>query len=499
MILPALAGRTPGERIALECLLQRSFSHVSGGLHPGQFDMAFMVDEQPRITGAGIEMRPPDELERMLDEADLDALDRYLKDNEEALEGILLDASHGERYLTLDRIQALVFLTALGQDVIYRDENGQLVKVKKQDLAERMDELPEEFRTLVQPESARLSSANAMGIIADDAAMLHKKLGGLEENLLEQDLNRKPFEAYAKELDKRAIRIMLGFLCTTDAGLKLLNELPDRALAGEVVDHSTICDIGIEVLSRLDIPESPLAQEIAEVIRSWKNIKMGHTTADDLVRRQLAEGQSLPTPDDPDYRQNFLESAGKTMQLVDLLVEKGFRRGAGKLTPLFEQKQALTRTMQSPEFAALPEDQRQQHERRLQVVESSIALKLTGLAALHDKLGEDGETLREALKRLEAVGYEEAQFDSILGDIRARRSRATEEPQTFLLQPMPMRRSVSERLHADGWLGQTAAVPQNIRQSGASLRSAPTTRRRFHSMWLLSEGTDGNDTHTLRP
>jgi hypothetical protein len=417
---------TPEERVALECMLQSCFSHVSGGLDPRSFDIAFMVDERPKFTGETSVMKTPQDLTAELKRATLQEMNRVAKEHEEAIDGLLKDASHGERYLTLDRIRALVYLNSLGQDVIYRDKNGRLVKAKKKDLMRRLNELPEDVQKLVKNPQARLDASNAVGIIADDAAMLYAKIAKLNKKIDDTHLDRKPFDDFAKELDKRAIRILLGFLTTDPDALRELNALPDTALrTGQAFDHSTFCEIAIRHVQRMETKHGQAFPKIREVIEGWQQIKMGKFNADDLVRQKLklAAGAPLPKPSDPKYRTAFKAVVADTQRAIGFMTRLGFQRGAKELTPLFAEQKKLRAVVNDPAFAQRPLGDRRVIEARLRAVEGSVKLKLTGLAALYDKLGPQQKALKDALGSI--PDYEAKEFDAALDEVRKRRVPAT--------------------------------------------------------------------------
>ena len=239
---------TANERVALECMLQGTFRRVSNGLSVDDFDMSFMADERVKFSGESIEQRGPGELLDLLNKADPETLAKHVDDINSALEGLYADLPHGERYRSPDRIMGLVWLTSLGQDV-YVKENGAFVRRKKSDLIKQgLENLPEDVRALVLNKRARLSKWMALGIAVDAAGFLGKKLPKKARDLKKPDLDKHPYGGYVKELDKRAIRILMGFLTTHPEGLSRLNALPDAALKGATVDHSTICKIGTRML-----------------------------------------------------------------------------------------------------------------------------------------------------------------------------------------------------------------------------------------------------------
>jgi hypothetical protein len=449
VIKQRLGGVTADERVILECVLQSCFTHASGGLDPSSFDMAFMVDDRAKFTGETSVMKSPADIAAELRKPpNVEYLKQLAKEHDDAISSLLKDASHGERYLTLDRIQMLVYLNSLGQDILYRDKNGKLVKAKKADLLDKLHELPEDVQALVKNDNAKLNPSNAVGIIADDAAMLYKHLPGIEAGIDKTGLDRKPFDDYAKELDKRAIRIMVGFLCTHPEGLAELNKLPGKALKGGKVDHSTFCDITLGVIKKIEASSGKQYGAIREVIEGWQGIKMGKFNADDLVRQKLriADGTALPDPSSGQYKRAFESVVADTMKVVDFMVERGVQKGAQEMAPLFKARKRLQGEVSAPGFAQRPALEQEQVKAQLDVANSAARLKLTGIAALHDKLGPQQKTIMDALKSV--PDYDDKLFKECMDEVKKTKRGG---PNAFLPRrlwrfgvtapPLPLRRA----------------------------------------------------------
>ncbi len=375
----------PEMRVALEFLLQASFQVVSKGRKPDDFDMSYMVDERPKFSGESLELAGPGRLAADISQADPETLARQITVLENAAKGIVADAPHGERYLSTGRIMMLVWLTSLGQDVLVF-ENGRLVSKKKADLVKQAQG---ELLDLVKSKNAKLEPWMALGIVVDDAGFLGKKLPDRAREAADSGGDREPLAAYVKELNKRSIRILLGFILSDPEGQRLLNELPERALRGEVCDHSTICDIGLKVLERMEAQRGHKLDNVRELIATSRDVKKGTADVDEIVRRQLNKqpGDPLPAPDSDEYRKAFEGYVRNTKRVVNVMTTQAIKAGAQEMKPLFESRAALQKQIDAPDFASKPAAEQAAIKERKKAVDLAIEVQLLPLAAWHKNLG----------------------------------------------------------------------------------------------------------------
>jgi len=336
----------PEERIALEFLLQSSFNSVSGGLNPRVFDIAYMVDEWPRWSGDAIELRGPSEIADLVEGADPETLQKYARELDQALVTQAGDFPHGERYQTSDRRRSLMYLTGLGDDVML-PEPGQkglrFARRKKATLAGNpaaLGKLPKEVQDFVTNKHARVDEWMAVGIIIDDMGFLGKKLRDLTAELHNPGATSRLLDQHVKEFDKRAIRIMKGFLTTTKTGREELNKLPKDLLEGATPNHGTLCDIMLRVI---DSGEAnflgPDLQQVKKVVEGWKKVKMyGHHGAADNLVRNRRPGAVADGPGSPAYRRALADAMTESIDAMEAMAKQGMMRGSQKLKGLFDAR-----------------------------------------------------------------------------------------------------------------------------------------------------------------
>lgn len=375
----------PEMRVALEFLLQASFQSVSSGRSADDFDISYMVDDRPKFSGESLELTGPSRIAGSIADADPQTLAAHIRTLENAARGIVADAPHGERYLSPGRIMALVWLTSLGQDVMVF-EDGRLVKKKRADLVQHAQG---ELLGLLENHNAQLEPWMMLGIAVDDAGFLGKKLPRRASEAANAASDEMPLASYAKELNKRSIRILLGFIVSDPEGRRMLNELPERSLRGEVADHSTICDIGLKVLESMEAASGHRLNNVRELIETSRDVKQGTADVDEIVRRQLnkAPGDPLPAPDTPEYRRAFEAYARNTKRVVNVMTTHAVRAGAMEMKPLFDARKELAAQMAAPDFANAPEAVRTDTEHRMRALELAIEVQILPLAAWHNDLG----------------------------------------------------------------------------------------------------------------
>ncbi|NQT85669.1 hypothetical protein HQ560_02830, partial [bacterium] len=379
----------PYERKAIELLLAASFRSASGGLDADSIDAAYMADDLNVTLGKSVELDGPAAFLLKCSEATSpDEIKAIIKAQEKSYGDLKVNAPHGERYLSPDRIRALVWLNSLGQDILVRVKGkAGFVKMKKS------KELPagivdaENVRKLLDTDgpNIKLESWMALGIVIDDLGFLGKKLPALTEELHRRPGNRAPMDDLVKELDKRAIRILLGFIVTDPDGLRELNDLARRVVKeGARCDHKTICEIGKRVL----VKHKGAVGDAADILDSWAAVKLGDAKGLDLVLRRAKRLKITPPPDptaDPGKFMELLDAeVNDTYRTINFLSQGAMQSGGKLLKPLFERRSAHAKA--AKDLNATQAD-RDTAELNRVAVEQNIRHRMTSMAAWYPKLG----------------------------------------------------------------------------------------------------------------
>jgi len=222
-------------------------------------------------------------------------------------------------------------------------------------------------------------------------------------------------DALARELDKRSIRILLGYICTDPAGLKALNDLAAKVANNNArCDHETICQIGKQVLGNTKIGDT----DFRALLDNWAAVKLGSIKGRDLVQRRAQRlGIAAPDPDtDPTgFMRLFQGEVDDTFKALKFLSQKAMENGSRELKPLFDERAAFGRAAKDPNVT---QAEREHALRQFDILDNDIRYRMTSMTAWYPKLGghlddaQHGENEFKANYRqaFEAVGADSRDF-----------------------------------------------------------------------------------------
>jgi hypothetical protein len=431
----------PHERKAIELLIDAGFRLASGGLAPEAIDASFMVDGVDVVRARSVELTDPAKIiDQCKAATSADGLKKPLEQIQESYKNLLQNMPHGERYLTPDRIMALVWLNSLGQDVLVRQPGTRGFVRMKKGAALEAGFVGDEVKGIIRNPQARLARWMALGIVVDDLGFLGKKLPKYLDDLDVRPGNREVMDGLVKELDKRAIRVLLGFITTHPDGLAEINALGPKAVQGEVCDHKTICEIGQRVVDKLAADgQMADAAHVKQILQNWADVKLGTAKGSDFVARRCERlGQEAPDPvrDPAAFTALFKAEVQETFDVLNNLGRSAIGAGAQELSTLYTNRKQWREEAQRP---GLDEGARALAKQRADTADEHIKYRMTALAYWYDKLGhhleakdhdENGfkQTFRDALQKagatredfrttLKAAGMKDEQIDAVINKI----------------------------------------------------------------------------------
>ena len=338
----------PEERVALEKLLGHGLKDVAKGLDTEAFDIAYMVDDVSKFTGASLDRRGPqevmDEIQKVKDtefenEADRQkALEDLHKQLKSALETTIADLAHPERYRTPGRLRMLWYLTALG-DHFLTLEGGQFVKKMKSDPGEIGDEL----KQVAESANAKLEDWMGWEIIIDDLIFYGKKIA--KEAAKGHPLGDKPSAGLLKEAGKRNIRELVGACCDDPVLLARLNELLGYPAKGEFADHQTFCKEVVDELKNRDDDTDPPLKDMTDHIELTGKYK-NDPDPDKWVEN--AKGQRRASADDTDI---LVQAMKDHVSMATRFAEAAYKGIEKHMAPVFESRRKAADELATKEKA----------------------------------------------------------------------------------------------------------------------------------------------------
>jgi hypothetical protein len=197
-------------------------------------------------------------------------------------------------------------------------------------------------------------------------------------------------DAIVKELDKRAIRVLISFLATHPEGLSKLNDFGGEVLkeGGERRDHKSICEVGEAIIKTMggdaDFQGKDLAA-MAELIQSWGDVKLGELKGSDLVRRRCERTKTkMPEPGSDEYNTMFTEELNQTFAALEAMGTRAMREGSKKLRATFEDR---AKYAAEAARAAPGSDEWKLAAAKCHRVDRDIRHRMTAMAAWYKKLG----------------------------------------------------------------------------------------------------------------
>ncbi|MFO1521717.1 MAG: hypothetical protein U1G05_06705 [Kiritimatiellia bacterium] len=345
------SGVTADQRLALESILRASFRFNSGGFNEDAFDVSFMVDREGVFRQTDVFSRnPAATLAEIEDESTDPEKLRKLNDSiDSTLREMSADYAHPERYVTNGRKASLVFQAALGQDILIFDPAAKSFQIRKKtaiikDPGGALVQMPENIARLVTSQGVKLEDWMALGTVVDDVAFLSTKMKKINEQMQNTSPDVNPYDAIAKELSKRCIRVMLAYQATDPDSRAALNAKMEKALMGEKVDQGDICNImATQLAAALKTKEgNPQEQrrlmEMINTVQSWKKVKLGEANADEIV--EMVAGKKL-SQGSPEYRAALQKFTQYSVGAMEEMAVASIHESVQALKPMVEAKKRL--------------------------------------------------------------------------------------------------------------------------------------------------------------
>jgi len=253
-----------------------------------------------------------------------------------------------------------VFLTSLGLDVYLFNKNGYLVKKNKSELRKALKNLDSvdpalrnvagDLADMLNNKFAGLEPWKGPEIVKDDAFMLGKHLVEILKTLDWNSLERAPLDAVFKEISKRGIRINWGAVSCDADGVTALNGLLTRAMNGELVDHSDLVQVGIDMIKK-NHPNK--AKRIVAALEFWQQFKLAPDSDAAIKAWCKKRGVNVDAPDFDPSHPKYVEAAKRifrdSLMLVNFMTKLAFSRIPESYSVFFKHRDALAGSLDAVE------------------------------------------------------------------------------------------------------------------------------------------------------